>query len=257
MKNHSVVSVAAAPSHAAWPSYVIFLLMPLRFQVKVKVVLFTMMVKAKKSFLSIAIPLILSFTQSECFIVSPPSSTKISSNNNFIASHTSSYNKHDNTNFLSSNNSLTVNISQRKSYRNTKINAVYRPQDSLVSGIAEIGMGFSLGVLWSELSIIVTGCGPTQFSDFLERLCYQGVIVYAGVALFNRIVLRQDLSNTVGDYYGELMESTLIQVKIAEWSSAISVIGAFAALTVQIVKGNDMSGLSGIDVEMCRAIQNL
>lgn len=214
-----------------------------------------MMVMAKKSFLSIAIPLILSFNQSECFIVSPPSSTKISSNN-FIASHTSSCNKHDNTNFLSSD-SLTANILQRKSYRNTKINVVYRPQDSLVSGIAEIGMGFSLGVLWSELSIIVTGCGPTQFSDFLERLCYQGVIVYAGVALFNRIVLRQDLSNTVSDYYGELMESTLIQVKIAEWASAISVIGAFAAITVQIVKGNDMSGLSGIDVEMCRAIQNL
>merc|ERR1719464_408597 len=30
----------------------------------------------------------------------------------------------------------------------------YRPQDSLVSGIAEIGIGFSIGVLYSEYSII-------------------------------------------------------------------------------------------------------
>ena len=68
-----------------------------------------------------------------------------------------------------------------------------RPQDNLVAGIAEIGFAFSLGVLWSEYSVILTGCGPLNFSDTLERICYQGVIVVAGIALFNRIVTGKSL----------------------------------------------------------------
>ena len=60
--------------------------------------------------------------------------------------------------------------------------------DNWFSGLAEIGIGCSLGVLWSECSIFRTGCGPIQLSDKLERICYQGVIVVAGLALFNRIV---------------------------------------------------------------------
>jgi hypothetical protein len=119
-------------------------------------------------------------------------------------------------------------------------------------------MGFSIGVLYSEYFIILTGCGPPNFTDTLERICYQGVIVYAGLALFNRIVTQfasGGLDNAVDNLFGPLQESTLWQVRVAEYLSAAAVLGAFVALQVQYSKGASMDGLSGIDVNMCRAIR--
>lgn len=132
-----------------------------------------------------------------------------------------------------------------------------RPQDNLFSGIAEIGMGFSIGVLYSEYFIIMTGCGPPNFSDILERICYQGVIVYAGLALFNRSVtlFSSSLEDTVDNMFGPLQPSTLLQVRIVEYLSVIAVAGAVVALQVQYSKGASMDGLSGIDINWCRAIR--
>lgn len=132
-----------------------------------------------------------------------------------------------------------------------------RREDNLFSGLAEIGMGFSVGVLWSEFSIIGTGCGPLQFSDTLERICYQGVIVLSGIALFNRIVTTKSLETTVDELFGPLLDVTLLQVRIAEYASALAVVGAIAALAVQYQSGANMSGLSGIDESLCRAIRDL
>ncbi len=141
-------------------------------------------------------------------------------------------------------------------YKNDPVHVLkFRREDNLFSGIAEIGMGFSVGVLYSEYFIILTGCGPPNFSDTLERICYQGVIVYAGLALFNRIVTVSGLENTVEELFGPLQPSTLLQVKIAEYLSAVAVVGAFVALQVQYSKGVSMDGLSGIDINMCRAIR--
>ena len=133
----------------------------------------------------------------------------------------------------------------------------YRPQDSLFSGIAEFGIGCSIGVLYSESFIIMTGCGPLNFSDTLERISYQGVIVFAGLALFNRIVTQFNFSlgETINDQFGPLQKSTLLQVTVAEFLSAIAVVGAIVALEVQSNKGVSMDGLSGIDINMCRAIR--
>ena len=131
----------------------------------------------------------------------------------------------------------------------------FRREDTLFSGIAEIGMGFSVGVLYSEYFIILTSCGPPNFSDTLERICYEGVIVYAGLALFNRIVTLSGLDDTVEEIFGPLQPSTLLQVRIAEYLSAAAVVGAFVALQVQYSKDVSMDGLSGIDINMCRAIR--
>ena len=103
----------------------------------------------------------------------------------------------------------------------------------------------------------ITGCGPPNFSDTLERICYQGVIVVAGMALFNRIVTRKGLEESVVQVFGPLEYFTLIQVQIAEYASALAVIGAFVALGFQYSRGADMDGLSGIDVAMCRAIRDM
>ena len=122
-------------------------------------------------------------------------------------------------------------------------------------------MGCSLGVLWSEYSILWTGCGPANFSDTLERLCYQGVILTAGLAIFNRIVLRQDLAATseefVADRIISLLNSTTLQIRIAEYASLLSVIGAFIVLGVQLQSGTELDGMSGIDIDFCRAMRDI
>jgi hypothetical protein len=145
-----------------------------------------------------------------------------------------------------------------RQYESSSSTTLYnsRRDDILFSGLAEIGLGFSLGVLWSEYSIILTGCGPYNFSDFLERICYQGVIVLSGLALFNRIVTggRQGLDETIDDLFGPLQEWTLLQVKAAELAVTLAVLGAFIALAVQYQSGTNMDGLSGIDVGFCRAM---
>ena len=130
-------------------------------------------------------------------------------------------------------------------------------QDNIFSGIAVTGIGFSIGVLYSEFFIIMSGCGPPNLGDTLERICYQGVIFYAGLALFNRIVtlFGSSLEDTANNLFGPLQPSTLLQVRVSEYISAIAVVGAFVALQVQITNGVAMDGLSGIDIDMCRAIR--
>lgn len=129
--------------------------------------------------------------------------------------------------------------------------------DNLVSGIAEISMGTSIGVLWSEYAVLTTGCGPLNLSDGLERVCYQAVIVAAGFVVFTRIVTGKNASELSQDFYGELQEFTLVQVRAAEWLLSLAVLGAFVALGSQMYNGNQMDGMSGIDVQMCRAIKDL
>jgi hypothetical protein len=146
----------------------------------------------------------------------------------------------------------------RKLKNGSHVTPLYaRPQDNLISGIAEISFAFSLGVLWSEYYIVLTGCGPLNFSDTLERICYQGVIVASGVALFNRIVQGTSLDETTEELFGPLEDFTLWQVRIAEWSSVLTVLGAFVALAFQYSRETNMDGLSGINVDMCRALRDL
>mmetsp|Transcript_7520 Transcript_7520/g.18524 ORF Transcript_7520/g.18524 Transcript_7520/m.18524 type:complete len:203 (+) Transcript_7520:208-816(+) len=64
---------------------------------------------------------------------------------------------------------------QQKHTKHTTLFDSYRPYDNLFSGLAEISLGCSIGVLWSEISIALTGCGPSNLSDTLERICYLSV----------------------------------------------------------------------------------
>ena len=142
----------------------------------------------------------------------------------------------------------------------------YRPQDSFFSGVAEIGIAFALGVVYSEYWIIRTGCGPPNFNDTLERICYQGVLIYAGLALFHRIVSStggtssngwrsRSVRETMEKEFGPLLSTTLWQMEIAEYSSALAVLGAVVALVFQYQNHEYMDGFSGIDINMCRAIR--
>lgn len=141
----------------------------------------------------------------------------------------------------------------------TERNLINSRYDNLVAGVAEISIGTSLGTLWSELTVAATGCGPLNLSDGLERLCYQGVIVFAGYVIFARIVSGMGQVELCRDYFGRgaLAPTTLWQVRIAEWMALSAVAGAVIALLLQMGSGGQMDGLTGIDVEMCRALRDL
>jgi len=133
----------------------------------------------------------------------------------------------------------------------------------LTSAIAILGLVSSVGTLWSEYSVIITGCGPQQLSDSLERGCYLGTLVIAGLSVFVRIVtgngidfiLAQLVSGGKRKYCGKKSFRWPSQLQITEILSLIAVLMALVTLGVQEFNGEQMDGLSGINIEMCRAIQ--
>jgi len=111
----------------------------------------------------------------------------------------------------------------------------------------------SLCTIWSEYSVLTTGCGPMELSDTLERGCYLGVLFVAGLSVFVRIVSGgQSLSDV---YKNSIDNSFYPYFMLVESLSLVAVMGAFIALALQSIKGEQMDGLSGINVDMCRAIQ--
>ena len=149
---------------------------------------------------------------------------------------------------------------QQQQHLHYSTTALYSTKyDRLVSGIAEISLGASLCVLWSEYSVITTGCGPLDLSDFLERVCYQVDIVSGGIFLFSRIGFSRDVTTILQEdkpFGYALQDLTLIQVKWAERLAYVSVLGAVIALTSQVENGSQMDGLSGINIELCRSTRD-
>lgn len=135
----------------------------------------------------------------------------------------------------------------------------HRLPATLISTVSILGLGSSLGTLWSEYAVITTGCGPMQLSDFLERGFYLGTLVIAGLSVFTRIVVGDGISIALMqlDNRGRGSESFQwqLQLQIAEIMSLIAVLMAFVALGVQEYNGEKMDGLSGINIDMCRAMQ--
>lgn len=106
----------------------------------------------------------------------------------------------------------------------------------------------SSGVLWSEWAVYQTGCGPLNLPDFLERSCYLGVFLVSGLSVFSRIVFRQGLSA-----WSDPATKRAIQTcEILAW---LAVVGAVVVLGNQMINGEAMDGLSGIDLGKCRAKQ--
>jgi hypothetical protein len=103
----------------------------------------------------------------------------------------------------------------------------------------------SLGTLWSEYSVILTGCGPPQLADVFERGCYLSTLGLAGLSVFLRIIT------------GEGIGSNNKLLRTAETMSLFAAFAAFVVLGAQEYKGEQMDGLSGINVDMCRALQEL
>jgi hypothetical protein len=122
----------------------------------------------------------------------------------------------------------------------------------------------SLGTLWSEYSVFTTGCGPRSLPDAIERECYLGVLTVAGLSVFIRIVTGDGFSSMTQQQlgYGDGKklndETALIRwMQLAESLSLLAVLGAFVVLGSITIHGEQMDGMSGINVDMCRAIQEM
>jgi hypothetical protein len=120
-------------------------------------------------------------------------------------------------------------------------------------------MASSLGVVWSEVAVYQTGCGPLYMPDWLERGCYLGVLAISGSSVFGRIVFRESLASLlVQDEHSTSKKDArrrAIALEIAEWLAFLTVAGAVLVLGNQMINGETMDGLSGIDLEKCRARQ--
>lgn len=141
----------------------------------------------------------------------------------------------------------------------------------------------SFGVFWSEWAILQTGCGPMALPDWLERGCYLGVSIVSSVSVLTRIVAfavsggideegsggglaslllvaLQDDTSLKGDPPRKLPStiSTNIRIllQVADYLALLAVAGAVVVLGSQVLNGETMDGLSGIDLDKCRARQS-
>ena len=113
----------------------------------------------------------------------------------------------------------------------------------------------SIGTIYSELSVIQTGCGPSLLPDIIERSCYLGVLVIAGLSVFLRIVTGSGLADSIINTQDDKDIISLQLFRSVEYLSLLAVFGAFISLGSQTINGEQMDGMSGINVEMCKAIQ--
>ena len=114
----------------------------------------------------------------------------------------------------------------------------------------------SICTIWSEFSVLISGCGPKHLPDAIERNSYLGVIVVAGSSVFVRIVSGgKSLSQIYADNTSKSDMNYSLYVNFVENLSFLAVVGAFVALAAQSMNGERMDGLSGVNIDMCRAIQ--
>ena len=114
----------------------------------------------------------------------------------------------------------------------------------------------SICTIWSEFSVVMTGCGPPSLSDAIERNAYLSVIVVAGSSVFVRIVSGgKSLSQIYANNTSKSDMNYSLYVNFVEILSLLAVVGAFVALAAQSLNGERMDGLSGVNIDMCRAIQ--
>lgn len=122
-------------------------------------------------------------------------------------------------------------------------------RENIITGTFVVTSLFaSSGVYWSEWAVFQTGCGPLYFPDWLERSCYLGVLFVSGLSVFLQIVYGQGLSSWA-------REPTRCIVQICEILAWLAIVGAVVVLLNQMLNGETMDGLSGIDLDKCRAKQ--
>ena len=87
------------------------------------------------------------------------------------------------------------------------------------------------------------------------RSCYLGVLVIAGLSVFLRIVTGSGVADAIIINTKDNKDISLQLFRSVEYLSLLAVFGAFISLGSQTIHGEKLDGMSGINVEMCKAIQ--
>lgn len=116
-------------------------------------------------------------------------------------------------------------------------------------------------VLWSEVSVAMTRCGPINLPDWLERSAYLANFAVVAASILARIILGTSLTEFLSSRQpaGARAGSTtgLALLAVAEYFSLVVLLGAVAVVAVQVGNGDALAegaGLSGIDVNRCRLL---
>jgi len=107
-------------------------------------------------------------------------------------------------------------------------------------------------VLWSEVSIFFTSCGPAQLTDTVERISYLLVIAASCGFWFARIV-----SGGRGLAESGVHDNTISLISWTERMNYLAVAVTFLALAAQHERQTNMAGLTGINQDFCRALDTL
>ena len=131
-----------------------------------------------------------------------------------------------------------------------------RPSDEIVvTGSSVATIVSSMLVMWSEYSVVRTGCGPFALADWLEESSYYLVLVFASLWIWNTILGKVMPGFSILLFEEKYMENLVLRAAL--WSSSAAVVGAFLALGFQYIRGANMDAYTGIDVEYCKALRDL
>ena len=131
--------------------------------------------------------------------------------------------------------------------------------------VSFVGIISSVIMLWSEVSVALTRCGPPLLPDFLEKSSYISVFIFASGSNLSRIIFGSsmaelilgddDTSASSDDNKVPVLEVEKELFRLMELMIFWTVLGAFAVLAIQVWNGDafaDGSKMSGIDVRRCR-----
>lgn len=134
--------------------------------------------------------------------------------------------------------------------------------------VAVVSLSSIAVVLWSEIAIFRTGCGPIYLPDVLERSSYLIVLGASSISMFTRIVtafgpsvmnIPRGFANFVlqcFDYkFSKYYKGFIVSLQVTETLALLAAVGAIVVLANQAFNGETMDGMSGIDLSKCRARQ--
>jgi hypothetical protein len=149
------------------------------------------------------------------------------------------------------------NPSLQKPYTVSSALAASSTADRVATCVAGVSYASTAVVAWSEASVYLSGCGPLQLPDVIERSSYLVVLLVASFFWFDRIAFQNDLKNGICT---QLSPGTIKLITLTEALAYAVVLSAVLVLANQVLSGAKMDGMSGIDLELCktrRAFQSL
>ena len=156
-------------------------------------------------------------------------------------------------------------------------NELIRNHSAIIKATSMLGISSSLVLIWSEISIALTRCGPLLLPDAIERAAYLAVFIIASGTNLSKIIFGESMTQMlladdnssgcasrgirtyirVGRFAFHVENHPLERqlFVLMETLAFVSIMGAFGVLAWQVMNGDafaEGAGFSGIDIRWCR-----